>query len=172
MTDAVVAEKPKAIEVVKEVPLPVLPTANHRFSITESGYAYAEIDVTQPVGHSVQDALRPEYWVHHASKLKARAFTAEADRAGAIIRLRTDDHAHYAQLYVRAVHERGLEVQVLGEVFHLGANVDGTKAFDVRWNVGKRAFDVIRNSDREIVASGLKTKEAAVGWITETTKAA
>lgn len=166
------AEKPKAE--TKDGALPVLPPANNRFSITESGYAYAEIDVTQPVGHTVEDALRPEYWVHHAHKLKARPLTGEADRTGAKIRLRTDDHAHYAELYVRAVHDRGLVVQPLGSPITLGPKARESSRFEVRWNVGARGFDVIRKSDREVVApaSKLKTREEAESWITETLKAA
>lgn len=148
----------------------VLPNVNNRFSITESGYTYAEIDVTQPIGHSVEDALRPEYWVHHAGKLKARAFTGEADRAGAIIRLRTDDHAYFAQLYVRAVQDRGLVVQLMGEPVVLGARVAESASFEVKWNVGKRGFDIIRKSDREIVGDGSKfpTRELAQEWIDKT----
>ena len=104
------AETKPEIKIVPEktAQLAVLPPATSRFSITESGYAYAEVDVTQPLGHTVEDALHPEYWVHHAYKLKARAFTGEADRAGALLRLRTEDHAHFAMLYVRAVHDKGL----------------------------------------------------------------
>jgi hypothetical protein len=176
MAEVAVAEKPKAVEpkVEKEAPLPVLPTSKQRFSITESGYAYAEVDVTQPIGHTVTDALRPEYWVHHTDQLKARPFSGEADRSGAILRLRTDDHAHFATLYVRAVGERGLIVQQIGETTILGLKAVDSKAFTVRWNVGKRGFDIIRNSDSEIVgdASKFSTKEQAQSWINETTRAA
>jgi hypothetical protein len=159
MAEVAVAEKPKAVEpkVEKEAPLPVLPTSKQRFSITESGYAYAEVDVTQPIGHTVTDALRPEYWVHHTDQLKARPFSGEADRSG-----------------VRAVGERGLIVQQIGETTILGLKAVDSKAFTVRWNVGKRGFDIIRNSDSEIVgdASKFSTKEQAQSWINETTRAA
>jgi len=167
-----VAERPKVEK--KEAALPVLPPSQNRFSITEAGYAYAEIDVTQPVGHSIEDALRPEYWVHHSHKLKARAFTGEADRTGAIIRLRTDDHAYFATLYVRAVGEHGLVMQLLTEPVYLGPKSVETTGFDVRWNVGNRGFDVIRKSDRSIVADSkmIKTREQASIWINETMKAA
>ena len=169
------AETKPEIKIVPErtVQLAVLPPANSRFSITESGYAYAEVDVTQPSGHTVEDALHPEYWVHHAYKLKARAFTGEADRAGALLRLRTEDHAHFAMLYVRAVHDKGLTVQLIGEPFQLGTKAKESPSFDIRWNVGKRGFDVIRKSDREIVADGAKlpTRELAEAWIEKTLRA-
>lgn len=175
MANAAQVETKPEIKIVqeKEPQLAVLPPANSRFSITESGYTYAEIDVTQPVGHTVDDALHPEYWVHHAYKLKARAFTGEADRTGALLRLRTEDHAHYALLYVRAVHDKGLTVQLLGEPFVLGRQAKETPSFDIRWNVGKRGFDIIRKSDREIVSDGSKnpTRELAEAWIEKTLKA-
>ena len=40
-----------------------------------------------------------------------------------------------------------------------------------RWNVGKRTFDVIRSSDRQIVSSGHKLKEDAQAWIEDHLKA-
>lgn len=174
MAEAAVAEKPTIEAKEKQAPpLPVLPPANHRFSITESGYAYAEIDVTQPVGHTVEDALRPEYWVHHAHKLKARVLTGEADRTGAIIRARTDDHAHFATFYVRAVDDRGLRVQLLNKTV-LGVEGKTHKGYERQWNVGKRGYDIIRQSDRQIVAdaSRIKTKEDVEAWIAEAQKAA
>lgn len=153
----------------------VLPAASRHFSIRDSGYAHAEVDVEQPVGHTVDDALRPEYWVNHAHKLKAPAFSGEADRAGAILHLRTQDHAHYARLYVRAVLERGLMLQLL-EKFDLGTKPveKDSDPFKIRWNVGKRGYDVIRSSDNEIVgdASKFPTREMAMQWIAGTLKAA
>lgn len=171
MSDVAVQElnKPKA------PPLPVLPPTNDRFSITESGYAYAEVDVRLPVGHTLEDALRPEYWVHHASKLKARAFTAEPDRAGAKIRLRTDDHAWYCECYVRAVDDGGLRLQVILGPVRLGpAEAKQHKGYEKRWNVGARGYDILRLSDNQIVAnaSKIKTREDADNWIAEAQKAA
>lgn len=170
MAEAALAEKP--VE-KKEAALAVLPTSNNRFSIKESGYAYAEVDVTQPVGHTVEDALRPEYWVHHAHKLQARALTGEADRTGARLTLRTDDHAHIAELYVRAVDARGLRVQLISKAI-LGGESKTHKGYEKQWNVGARGYDIIRTTDRQIVASAskIKTKEDVEAWIAEAQKAA
>lgn len=163
----------QAAKIVETPQFNVLPAPNDRFSITEAGYRYAEVDVTQPLGHTVEDALRPEYWVNHAHKLKARVFTGEADRSGAIIRLRTEDHSHFAQLYVRAVQDRGLIVQLLGAPISIGSKPKNESGFEVRWNVGKRGYDIIRKSDRELVGDGAKfpTAEAAQEWIEKTTGA-
>jgi hypothetical protein len=151
---------------------PILPPGRDNFSLTEAGFQYATIHVKQPVGHTVEDALRPEYWVHHARFLKAEQASGRPDLAGSKIELRTLDHAHYAELYVRSVHDNTLIVQLLGEPAYLGLRDAGDDAFEVRWNVGAKGFDVVRKSDKKIVApaSELKTKEAAQEWIDKTTR--
>ena len=124
--------------------------------------------MTLPVGWTLEDAFKPECWVQVCHLLQREAATNTPDRAGAIIRLRTYDHAFYAELYVRAVQERGLLVGVLREPVYFGPReVPDTTKFEARWNVGKRGFDIIRKSDREIVADGtkIKTREMAQEWI-------
>jgi hypothetical protein len=169
MSQAEVAEHRKT-ELKKEPPKPILPPGRENFSITEAGFQFATIHVKQPVGHTVEDALRPEYWVHHARYLKAPPNSGQSDLVGSKIELRTLDHAHYAELYVRAVHDNTLVVDILREPVYFGPKNVGTDQFDVRWNVGARGFDVIRKSDKKIVApaSELKTKEAAQEWIDKT----
>lgn len=167
MSDVSVQPAKKVAEII-EPPKPVLPPGRDGFSITEAGFQYATIHVKQPVGHTVEDALRPEYWVHHARALKAEQASGRPDMAGSKIELRTLDHAHYAELYVRAVHENTLVVDLLREPVYFGPKAVGTKELEVRWNVGNRGYDVIRQSDRHVVASKLPTKEAAVEWIDKT----
>jgi len=145
-----------------------------RASFQSSEFAYANLSATLPVGWTVEDALKPEFWVHVTDMLQKTPVTNEPDKAGAIIELRTVDHAFYARVYVRAVQERGLIVQLLGEPVYFGPKeVKAASQFEVRWNVGKRGFDIIRKSDREIVGDGSKipTKEAAQDWIDKTLKA-
>ena len=78
-----------------------------------------------------------------------------------------EDHSAYAELYVRAVQERGLIVALLGEPIYFGPKTAEHAKFEIKWNVGKRGFDILRKSDREIVADGgkLKTREQAMAWI-------
>lgn len=151
--------------------LHVLPGSNDRFVPTDSAFAYATIQVRQPVGHTIEDALRPEYWVHHSHRLKANPITGQADWAGAKLELHIDDHSHYAELYVRAVMERALIVQIINGPHYLGIKSAETTGYEDRWNVGRRGFDVIRKSDRQIVGH-FPTRELAKAWIDETLKAA
>lgn len=167
MSQAEVIEARKD-EVRKEPPKPVLPPGRDNFSLTEAGFQFATIHVKQPVGHTVEDALRPEYWVHHSRYLKAEQASGRPDLAGSKIELRTLDHAHYAELYVRAVHDNTLVVQLLREPVYLGLKSAGTDSFEVKWNVGERGFYIVRKSDKQVVASKLPTKDAAQEWIDKT----
>src|SRR3990167_4368254 len=135
-------------------------------------YAYAVYAVTLPEGWTVEDALKPEFWVNVAHKFSKQPVTGEPDKTGAIIELRTVDHAFYARLYVRAVQERALIVTLLEAPIYFGPKEVLSFSFSIRWNVGKRGYDIIRKSDNQIVAGGekIKTKDDAQAWIDETVK--
>lgn len=144
------------------------PKALKETALALSEFAFARYSATLPVGWTIEDALKPEFWVRVAHKFQKTPVTGEPDKTGAIIELRSVDHALYAQLYVRAVQEKGLLVQLIGKPEFFGPQAVDSKSFEARWNVGKRGYDVLRKSDKEIVASGLPTKEAAQEWIDKT----
>jgi hypothetical protein len=135
-------------------------------------YAYAVFSAVLPVGWTVEDALKPEFWVNVAHRFARNPASGEPDKAGSIIELRTVDHAFYARLYVRAVQERSLVVDLIGEVQYFGPKALASAAYEARWDNAKHGFDIVRLSDREIVGDGskLKTREQANAWI-ETMKA-
>lgn len=135
-------------------------------------HRYGRMHVTLPVGWTIEDALKPEFWANVANQFRKVEMTNDPDRIGTIIELRTIDHAFYAEVYVRAVQERGLVVQLLGEPVYFGPKAVESTAFEVRWNVARRGYDIIRKSDREIVGEAAKfpTREAAQDWIEKTLK--
>jgi hypothetical protein len=110
------------------------------------------------------------------------------DRAGACIEIISEDHAFFAELYVRAVLDRGLIVQCTGPSLSkagkacpvdletgeawTGRRSLKTSHFDLKWNVGKKGFDIIRREDQQIVgkAENFPTREQAVEWIEKTTR--
>jgi hypothetical protein len=154
---------------LSEAPRPnVLPPGRDHM-VASGGQIFAKFDVSQPVGHTIEDALRPEYWVNHARFLKAPS-AAERDFAGSKLELHTKDHAHYAVLYVRAVLENSLIVELIGEPVYLGQPVTENGHFKMVWNVGKRGYDIINETDRTLAADGAKfpTKEMAQAWIDKT----
>jgi hypothetical protein len=162
MPEAALAERPTTVIEKKALK----PTA-----FGGADFAYAIFSATLPVGTSYEDTLVPEFWVHVAHILAQTPVTGEPDRAGAIIELRTIDHAFYAKLYVRAVNKGGLIVSPLGEPIYFGPKQVKAGGFDVRWNVGRRGYDIVRKPDGTIVAENLKTKEEAQAWIDATMKA-
>lgn len=170
MSDVAVAANVKAVK--KPEPAPEQPLVLKPQAFSGAEFAYATFSATLPVGWTVEDALKPEFWVHVAHKLAKNPISNEPDRSGAIIELRTVDHAFYAQLYVRAVQERGLVVALMGEPVYFGPREVKSAAYKERWNVGARGYDIIRVSDNEIVAhaSKIKTKEQVQAWIDEAMK--
>ena len=131
-------------------------------------FVYPRCSVTLPVGTRFEEVLRPEFWSHVAYRFKADRLTGGQDRTGAVIEIRTEDHAFYGEVYVRAVRDKDIIVGVLREPVYLGMREVQSGAFEVRWNVGRRAFDVVRNSDREVVFSA-KTKDETADWINRMT---
>jgi hypothetical protein len=162
-----------ATDPTKKIELAEPPHVLKETSLQSSEFAYARMSATLPVGWTLEDALKPEFWVRVVHKFQKTPVTGEPDKTGAIIELRTVDHAFYAQLYVRAVQEKGLIVQLIGEPQYFGSVTVESNGFDIRWNVGKRGYDIIRKTDREIVGDGAKfpTKELANEWIAKTMRA-
>ena len=172
MSDVAMATAVKAVPTKKPESAPEQPRVLKATALAGSEYAYATFSATLPVSWTVEDALKPEFWVNVAHKLAKNPLTNDPDRSGAIIELRTADHAFYARLYVRAVQERGLVVALMGEPVYFGPREVKSAAYKERWNVGPRGYDIIRVSDNEIVAhaSKIKTKEQVQAWIDEAMK--
>lgn len=94
----------------------------------------------------------PSYWSNIASRL----------RPGDEIKVRTDDGAYAATLYVKDVsHQAARVIPVwhvsLSEVAALPANVD----YEVEWAGPHHKFRIIRKSDRAVIQTGFDNKEAA-----------
>lgn len=134
-------------------------------------FAYARFAVTLPVDWTVEETLKPEFWANVAYRLRTDPMSGRKDFPGSIITVRSADHSFYAELYVRAVQDAGLVIALVREPVYFGLRNVKSDNFETRWNVGKRMYDIIRNSDREIVAS-VKTKESAQDWIDKTMRTA
>lgn len=156
----------------------------------ESAYAYADCSARVPAGMPFEEVFRPGFWTNVVHLFQKNVAAGTPDRSGAIIHVRTEDHAYYAKLYVRAVLARGLIVQCVGPAIDqktgrscpvdlatgkpwTGSVPIKSDHFDIRWNVGKRGFDIIRKSDHQIVGDGsnFPTRELALEWIEKTTRA-
>ena len=177
MSDAAVAQRAKPAKPSRNEPTPTLKPSG----FLGSEFARANFDAVMSAEHDFEDALRPGYWTNVVGLLKKNPISGERSRTGALINIGTEDHAFFGHLYVRAVLEQGLVVQCIGPSFNpktgkacpidlqTGQYWQGRKAtdlgtaFEIKWNVGKGGFDVIRTSDRQIVIDGTKlpTREFA-----------
>lgn len=129
-----------------------------------SEYAHGRFSVVLPQGWTFEETLKPEFWANVAHILAPNPNAGNKPYTGSIIEIRTQDHAFYAELYVRGVQKQALIVQTIREPVLFGQDVArASKHFKTRWNVQKNGFDVIRISDNEIIldASALPTQELA-----------
>jgi len=135
-------------------------------------HAYGRRSVTLPVGWTLEEILAPEAWSEVAHLLEGNKLNGIPPQAGSIIEVRTQDHAFYAELYVRAVRKMALDVDVI-QVKTLGPKdekpISGN--YRPRWNVGAGGYDILR-SDGAIVgrASDFKLKEDAHAYIRDVLK--
>lgn len=124
--------------------------------------------VTLPEGWAFEECLKPEFWSQVAYRFQAeQSFSNKRDWSGRIIEIYTEDNAFYAELYVRAVRKTDIIVSVVCEPIYFGEKTVSA-GYDVRWNVGKRKFDILRLIDKEVVADAV-TRELAAEWIAKTT---
>lgn len=136
-------------------------------------HAYGRHSVTLPVGWTIDDVLSAEAWSEVAHLLDGNKMSNTQPQVGAIIEVRTQDHAFYAELYVRAVRKMALDVDVI-QAKPLGPKAENPVSGDYkpRWNVGAGGYDIIRKSDGAIVgrASDFKLKEDALAYIRDVLK--
>ena len=143
----------------------------------EGQYAFTRSSLTLPVGVPFEAVLHPEFWVALSHMFKKNPQSGTPDRTGGIIEVRTEDNAFFGEVYVRAVRGNLLDVACIGPVMengqpspvYFGPKDPTVTGYEIRWNIGKRGFDIIRNSDRTIVEDAEKfpTKELAIKWLNE-----
>ena len=188
MAEIATAPKPAAAPKILRAEQP--PTAKPG-SFQSSEFARARFDHVMQAGVPFEACLTPGYWSNVFHILQRNVATNAPDRSGAFVDVGTQDHAFIAKLYVRAVTSGGLIVQCIGPGIEpktgracpidlstglpwTGGAPLNSDQFEVKWNVGKRGFDIIRKSDLQIVADGgqFPTRELAAEWIAKTSKAA
>jgi hypothetical protein len=173
----------------KETSLRDIPPTLKISELEEAEYAFAHMSARVPAGVDFAEVIKPGFWMNVVSTFKKNQMANSPDKAGATIAVRTEDHAYYALLYVRAVLEGGLIVQCIGPSYdksgkpcpidlQTGAPWGGEKPqvseyFEMKWNKGKNGFDIVRKSDNQVIGDGaaFKTRESAMEFITKMTKA-
>ena len=85
-------------------------------SFRETGVQYWTHTATMPTGWDFEDAMKPGFWTNVVHLIRGNKLTSDANKTGSIVELRTEDHAFFALLYIRAAMESGLIVQCIGPV--------------------------------------------------------
>lgn len=158
------AEKKDDGKIIREAPKPKLLMRD----LVRAEHAYGRYSVTLAAGHTIDQMLKPEYWVLTAHLFQADKNSGLPDRAGAIIEVRDEAHTFYAELYVRAVQEKGLVVQMLRKE-DIGPKLAPTGNYFYEFNRAEKIWDVKRKSDNETVFSH-KLKEEASDWVKKNLK--
>jgi hypothetical protein len=122
-------------------------------AIKLSKQVYNTYAVQLPYGTSLEDALKPEFWVHFSHKL----------RIGDQLELLPVDMSFYARLLVRNASLRFADVGLIQHVeFEDAAEPPAADdEYTISWSGISTKFRIIRRSDNVVMAENLKTKEAA-----------
>jgi hypothetical protein len=113
---------------------------------------------------SLEDALKPEFWVDLASQVMGHD-AANPKGRGDIIEVRKLDTGLYAELIVTEVNKGFLKVRLQHKDQPAIAEVSEGSPLTTKWNVGKRMHDVIRKADGQVLAAGFQSKDKAIEWI-------
>lgn len=120
-----------------------LQRAEHYFSI------YA---VVLPEGTSLDDAMKPEYWVHVANRLRQHD----------TIRIIPEDGGYFAEALVTAAGHGFAKVKLLRyeSLEEDGAEPAETDPSYVKWGGPHSKWRVIRRSDGQVLKEGLTKPDA------------
>lgn len=112
--------------------------------------------VQAPAGSSVEDIVKPEFWINIAPKLRP------CDQLEVI----PEDMAYFARLMVVDVNSLGVYVKVLDFV-EIDTNVpsEAELSYEVKWAGPVDKFRVMRTSNNEVIERGFATKAEAHNYI-------
>lgn len=90
---------------------------------------------------------------------------------GDFIEVRKMDTGLYAEFLVLEIGAGFVKLAPIRAFEPKVEEVADSAPLTTKWNVGKRAHDVIRKSDNTVMKSGFQSKGAAIDWINEHLKA-
>lgn len=110
-------------------------------------------------GHTIEDALKPEYWAHVASQL----------RPWDHIELRAEDGSWMAEFMVLFCERTYAKVHLKQKYMLTTQDVSLTQAaaFDIAWSGPAKKFRVIRKSDKAVLKDGFATQTDASVWVSQ-----
>lgn len=122
-----------------------------------SSFKRTEWHLTLTEAHQIEHVSNPRLWGDLLGKMK-RGDTIE------VFKPDTGDWAKFV------ITEAGPGFIKLGKTESYTpeeVTVPDDAGLEPKWNVGKRAFDVIRSVDKFVMQGGFQTKASAVAWIND-----
>lgn len=129
-------------------------------------HSRTEYHVTVNIGVTLKDVAKPEFWEHHAKRL----------RPADIIEMNCEDMTWAARLLVRHKSGNAVLVGVMSAVKFVSEDkaevAPEEPKYIIGWQVGPRKHKVRLNEPgSEWIGDGHDTKEEAQNWITQQEKA-
>ena len=118
----------------------------------------------------LEDALQPTFWAELVGQLIGYDKNNPRGR-GDIIEVRKRSTAMFAELIVTETGPGYIRVELLRKAEPPVVEIPEDNPFTTRWNVGRQVHEVIRKSDKFVMAGGFQTKAKAAEWITDHMKA-
>lgn len=148
------------------------PTAHrmrdNNFEVASFRYNRWSADLEE--NQTLQHALDPKFWAGQAPKVMGHDKNRPRGR-GDIIEVRKLDSGLYAELLVLEVRENLIHVQLLRQIEPKALDLPVDTPLETRWNLGKKQHEVVRKTDKVVMAGPFPTKNAAHEWIVDHMKA-
>lgn len=122
----------------------------------------AELDESQ----TLQDALEPTFFAGLAGQITGHDKEGRKGR-GDIIEVRKTDSGLFAELIITEVAPGIVRTKLLRNQEPVVPEVPEDAPLTTRWNPGKKVHEVIRRSDKQVMAGDFQTKDNAVAWIAD-----
>lgn len=146
--------KPAETEAVAEVK-PVLKPKFSQRDFGVSSFKRNEWHLTLQEAQTMDDVSNPRLWSDILGK-QARGDTVEAFKP---------DTSEYAKFVVVEVGTSFIRLGKIEGFTPVAVTIADASPLQTKWNVGKRAHDVVRKADNQVMAGGFQTKDQAVAWI-------
>lgn len=156
-------------------PVAAVPTAPLKRRLMErqaavSTFKYNTWAVDLDEGQTLDDVLDSHFWAAIADKIMGQDKTNPRGW-GDLIQIRKRDTEQFLEVMVVSVGKGFVKVVPLRAYEPKDVSEPENSPLETRWNPGKKCREVVRKSDKMLMASNFQTKEEAVAWIADHVKA-
>lgn len=148
----------------KVVQLRMLPK---NFKLDVTGFAFNQWSAKLEEDQSLDDAMEPPFWAGQVDQVMGAATKGLGD----IITVRKLSESLYAKLLIVEIGKGFIRTIKVEEARAAVPDLPEGVGLTTRWNVGKSCHEVIRKTDKQMMATGFQTKANAIAWITDHIKA-